>query len=73
VLHIEKGIIEVEFYGENGDSLGKRVLNSNDTILLVSGGHGFNILEDCRILEIKQGPYKGVDMDKKHLGSDKGD
>jgi hypothetical protein len=32
-------------------------------ILLVQGGHGFEILESCDMIEIKQGPYLG-DEDK---------
>ena len=29
----------------------------NDVIILFKGGHGFDVLEDCKIIEIKQGPY----------------
>jgi hypothetical protein len=43
------------------------VLNSGDTILLASGGHGFEMLEDTEMLEIKQGPYSGVTNDKTHI------
>ena len=33
-------------------------LHAGDIILLLSGGHGFTILEDSTtIVEIKQGPY----------------
>jgi hypothetical protein len=28
---------------------------------MVGGGHGFRIKEDTVLLEIKQGPYLGVD------------
>lgn len=72
VLHIEQGAVEVEFYNENERYIGKRILNSDDTILLISGGHGFNMLEDARIIEIKQGPYDGKEKDKTILGINKG-
>lgn len=36
-------------------------LGQGDVALLVAGGHGFTMLEDCDIVEIKQGPYAGTD------------
>ena len=44
VLHISYGKVEAEFYDSAGEKVGSAVLNSGDTILLLSGGHGFNIL-----------------------------
>ena len=67
VLHIEYGQIEVVFYEGAGKMSGSTILNSGDTVLLLSGGHGFNILEDCRIIEVKQGPYMGFDEDKEYI------
>jgi hypothetical protein len=32
-------------------------------IVLVSGGHGFEMLEETEMIEVKQGPYTG-DADK---------
>lgn len=67
VLHLECGKVEAEFYGESGEKIGSKVLNAGDTILLLSGGHGFNILEDSKIIEVKQGPYYGVENDKERF------
>lgn len=64
VLHIEYGEVETKFYDASGKELGSVMLNAGDTILLLSGGHGFNILRDSKILEVKQGPYYGVEDDK---------
>lgn len=64
VLHIEYGKVETEFYNEKGEKIKSAILNEGDTILLLSGGHGFNILEDSKIIEVKQGPYYGVGGDK---------
>ena len=33
------------------------MLNTDDVIIVFKGGHGFDVLEDCKIIEIKQGPY----------------
>ena len=34
--------------------------------MLVSGGHGFSVLEEVEMIEVKQGPYSG-DADKKRF------
>lgn len=67
VLHLEHGQMEVQFFNASGQQSASCLLNTGDTILLISGGHGFRMLEDSRILEIKQGPYDGRDKDKEYL------
>ncbi len=67
LLHIDYGEVEAEFYNSNGKKLGSLILNAGDTILLLSGGHGFNILRDSKIIEVKQGPYVSVEEDKVFL------
>ncbi|MEM2890628.1 MAG: hypothetical protein QW358_04775 [Candidatus Hadarchaeum sp.] len=67
VLHIMYGKIEASFYNITGEKVGSSILNVGDTILLLDGGHGFRILENSKILEIKQGPYLGPDKDKERL------
>lgn len=69
VLVIRKGKVKVNlFNNESLDYLTSVVLEEGDTILLASGGHGFEMLEDSDMLEIKQGPYSGVENDKTHIG-----
>lgn len=63
VLFIKKGILRVDFYDEYEDYLESRDLYAGDVILLVSGGHGFQVLEEVEMIEVKQGPYTG-DADK---------
>ena len=36
-------------------------LREGDILLMVDGGHGFRMLEDTVFLEIKQGPYTGIE------------
>jgi mannose-6-phosphate isomerase-like protein (cupin superfamily) len=66
VLVIRKGKLRVDFYDEGRNCVGSRVLEAGDVILLVQGGHGFEVLEDCDMIEIKQGPYAG-DEDKERF------
>ncbi len=63
VLFIRKGKVRVDFYSENKKYLESRILSAGDVILLASGGHGFVVLEDLDMFEVKQGPYTG-DKDK---------
>lgn len=63
VLFIKKGKLRVDFYSNDFFYLESRVLESGDVILLSEGGHGFEILEDIEMFEVKQGPYVG-DADK---------
>ena len=58
-LFIKKGRVKVNFYDEQKKFLETRVLNSGDVILLVSGGHDFEMLENTEMIEVKQGPYAG--------------
>jgi len=62
-LFIKSGKMRVDFYDDRRVYLESRILNSGDVLLLVSGGHGFEVLEDLRMIEVKQGPYTN-DMDK---------
>jgi mannose-6-phosphate isomerase-like protein (cupin superfamily) len=59
VLVIRKGRLRVDFYDEDRERIGSRTLEAGDVILLVQGGHGFEVLEGCDMIEIKQGPYLG--------------
>ena len=66
VLFIKKGKLRVDFYDEYEDYLESHILCAGDVILLVSGGHGFKVLEEVEMIEVKQGPYSG-DADKKRF------
>jgi len=39
---------------------GETILETGDIVMLVNGGHGFSLLEDTILFEIKQGPYTGL-------------
>ncbi len=67
VVHIESGRTRVNLYDLNGKKFKLVELSDDDTILFVDGGHGFEMLEDTRIIEVKQGPYFGKDEDKRMI------
>ena len=62
-LFIRKGKVRVDFYTRQREYRISRVLGPGDVIVLMSGGHGFEVLEDLNMVEVKQGPYVG-DADK---------
>lgn len=59
VLFIREGRLRVDFYDDSQNYLHSRILESGDVILLATGGHGFEVLEDLDMIEVKQGPYAG--------------
>ena len=63
VLFLKRGKLRVDFYDNERNYLESRILEAGDTILLASGGHGFEALEEIEMVEVKQGPYAG-DADK---------
>lgn len=59
VLFIKKGRLRVDFYNNHQEYLESRLLEAGDVILLVTGGHGFEVVEEIEMIEVKQGPYVG--------------
>jgi mannose-6-phosphate isomerase-like protein (cupin superfamily) len=68
-LFIRKGKVRVDFYTQRREYRSSRVLGAGDVILLISGGHGFEVLEDLNMIEVKQGPYAG-DADKTRFAAE---
>ena len=63
VLLIKRGKLRVDFFDNQQRYLESRILEAGDVILLAKGGHGFEVLEELEMIEVKQGPYAG-DQDK---------
>lgn len=59
-LVVRQGKMEVRLYDTDRHLVAERILGPGDVLLLVSGGHGFHMLEDTILFEIKQGPYTGL-------------
>lgn len=62
-LFIKRGRLRVDFFDDRQNYLESRELKAGDVILLIKGGHGFQVLDDLEMIEVKQGPYAG-DQDK---------
>lgn len=59
VLIIKEGMLRCDFYTDEKEYIISVIIESGDIILLVSGGHGFECLEETKMVEVKQGPYAG--------------
>ena len=68
VLFIRQGKLRVDFYDDDHSYLESRILEAGDAILLATGGHGFEVLEEVEMIEVKQGPYAG-EQDKTRFAS----
>lgn len=62
-LFIRRGEVRVDFFDEARNYVSSRVLEAGDVLLLVRGGHGFEVLKELEMFEVKQGPYTS-DADK---------
>ncbi len=63
VIIVLEGILRVDFYDNKEKYLFSKKIYADDLIMLSNGGHGFKILKDVKMIEVKQGPYS-LSMDK---------
>lgn len=61
VILVREGRCEVDFYDSVGRIVATRELQAGDILFLVGGGHGFRMIEPTILLEVKQGPYAGLE------------
>jgi hypothetical protein len=54
VLFLKKGRLRVDAYDSDQRYLKSRILEAGDVILLATGGHGFEVLEEIERVEVKQ-------------------
>jgi hypothetical protein len=60
LLVVRSGRCIVDLYDDERRLVASRELALGDAVLSLGGGHGFRMLEDTVLLELKQGPYAGV-------------
>lgn len=69
-LYVRKGRIEARIFNEARDLVATLVAGEGDILTLMSGGHGYTVLEDgTQVLEIKNGPYVGATQDRVRIES----
>lgn len=68
VLFVRQGKIRANIFDTQEKKVAELEVNIGDVIILLRGGHGYDILEEgTQVLEIKNGPYVGPDRDRRRL------
>ena len=62
VIFILNGKLRVDFYSNKNKKyyLFSKIVNEGDILMLINGAHGFKVIKNTKIIEIKQGPYDEV-------------
>lgn len=65
MIYVVSGSLKARIYTSDRVLVAEKVLKAPSMIYLISGGHGFTVLDDDTIFfEAKNGPYYGVEKDK---------
>ena len=68
VLFVKQGKIIAKIFNTQEEKVAELQVITGDIIILMRGGHGYEIIEDgTQVLEIKNGPYVGPEMDRRRL------
>lgn len=61
---VQRGVVAVELYTDEGTLLKEVILRAGDAIVLIHGVHAIKVLEDMQCISVKQGPFLGTEYDK---------
>ena len=61
---VQRGVVGVQLFTDDGTLLKEVVLNPGDAIVLIHGIHAIRVIEDMQCISVKQGPFLGDEMDK---------
>jgi hypothetical protein len=61
---VQRGVVAVQLYGDDGELLREVVMNQGDAIVLIHGIHAIRVIEDMQCISVKQGPFLGTEQDK---------
>ena len=61
---VQRGIVAVQLFNDDGALLKEVILNPGDAIVLIHGAHAIRVIEDMQCISVKQGPFLGDAFDK---------
>lgn len=61
---VQRGVVAVQLYSDDGSLLREIILRPGDAIVLIHGVHAVRVIEDMQCISVKQGPYLGEEHDK---------
>lgn len=68
VIHVIEGRVRALIFSEDEGLVESIMVERGDTLALLAGGHSYEILDDDTfVLEVKNGPYVGPDLDRRRF------
>ncbi len=67
IYQLQQGKADIDIYDGDGSPVTTVVLQAGDTIIFITGAHGVTFTEDSQMMEIKQGPYRQRDQEKRFI------
>jgi hypothetical protein len=65
VVFVKQGRLLTVLYNEQRQPVHEIILEVGDLLVITDAGHGYEVLsDDTQILEVKNGPFVSVEMDK---------
>jgi len=67
-FYVISGSVKIDLYDdrEHDAKVAEVIVKKGDSIVL-NVGHGFTFLDDAQLIELKQGPYRGREQEKRFL------
>ena len=67
-LFVQRGKIKATIYNLSNEKIREIIVSKGEVVILLRGAHGYEILEDdTRVLEFKNGPYVGAELDRRRI------
>ena len=67
VVYEIEGKVECTVFTEEGELIWKGILNKGQLIIQLQGAHKYKIIEDAVVVETKNGPYFGPEVDRTRI------
>lgn len=68
VIYVRKGRIMAHIFDTKEQKIEDVVVSEGDVIILLRGGHGYTIMDNgTQVLEVKNGPYVGAELDRRRF------
>jgi len=67
-VYVRQGRLRAYIFTEKGEPTDQITLEAGDLLIVLAGGHGYEVLEDGTVvLEVKNGPYIGIEQDRRKI------
>lgn len=67
-VYVVTGSLQATLFDDSGELVAEISMGTGDLLICLAGGHGYSISEEgTKVLEIKNGPYSGPELDRRRL------